>query len=152
MQDVERFKPAAPAHVHLLMAALLWSVVGTLLAGFGALWTWGARMAFAPVLASAAVALGIVKSRWVLDRAARRIAARILDRGDGRCVGGFLSVRTWILVVLMAGAGRVLRAGFLPLGVVGLIYLAVGVALLLSSRVIWKARLDLPCGEQPVDG
>ncbi len=143
MHAVERFKPAAPARVHLVMAALLWSVVGTLLAGFGALWIWGSGMSLGPVLAVVAVAVGIAKSRWVLDRAALRIVGRIEERGDGRCIGGFLSGKTWLLVALMAGGGRALRAWVLPPGIAGLIYLGVGAALLYSSRVIWKARCEL---------
>ena len=60
-------------------------------------------------------------------------------RGDGRCVGGFLSLRSWALVAVMVVAGRLLRGSHVARGILGAIYLAVGIALFLSSRVAWRA-------------
>jgi hypothetical protein len=131
-------KPAAPSRVHLLAAALMWTVVGASLLSVGALWSWRLDSALTPVLVVAATVVGVVKSRFVLDRAARRIVRRIRSRGDGRCLGGFLSLPTWVLVAAMAAVGRLLRAGIVAPWVVGLLYVAVGTALLLSSRLIWQ--------------
>ena len=139
-----RLKPAAPASAHLVLAGLMWTVVGALLAFFGGLWvleSWPAPWAWAGLVAAAAV--GWSKSVWVLDRSAGRIAARIVERGDGRCLGGFLSWKTWGLVALMSGGGRLLRATVGAGGPVGLLYLAVGVALFRSSRILWRARREL---------
>jgi hypothetical protein len=135
---VESHKPAASVPAHLLLAWLMWAVVGTALAIFGARWLWFALPKAAPWLAAGAVAVGVVKSRLVLDRAARKVVGRISARGDGRCLGGFLSVQTWGLVLLMMAAGRLLR-GTLAGSIIGPLYIAVGTALLLSSRVSWRA-------------
>ena len=110
----ETHKPAAAAHAHLLFAGLMWTVVGVLLAFFGARWIWQARATATPWLVAGAVLIGVVKARMVLDRVARNIIRRILARGDGRCIGGFLSIRSWGLVAGMALAGRVLRRAALP--------------------------------------
>lgn len=139
MSWVERYKPAAAARVHLLLAGLMWTLVGAALAGFGGRWLWHSSMSAAPWLAALAVAIGVSKSRFVLDRAARRIVDRILEHGDGRCLGGFLSLRSWALVVVMAGGGRSLRGSHVARGLLGFLYLAVGMALLVSSRVPWRA-------------
>jgi len=133
-------KPAASAGVHLLLAALLWSVVGTVLAIFGARWIWLDWGWPGTAAGLAAVAIGVAKSRWILDRAAARMATRIAERGDGRCIGGFLSWKTWLLVALMSGSGRLLRFLVGANGFIGLLYLAVGVALVRSSRVLWRER------------
>ncbi len=135
-EKLERWKPSARVKTHLLAAAGLWTVVGSALAVVGFVWSlhgpeW-ARFAV-PV----AVGGGLLKSWLVLDRAARRTADRIEARGDGRCLGGFLSVGTWLLVASMMIAGRVLRGGLVPRHWVGLMYVAVGTALLGSSRVAW---------------
>lgn len=116
----------------------MWMAVGAALAGFGAWWSWQAASDIAPWLAAGAVAIGTVKSRLVLDRAARRVVERISVRGDGRCLGGFLSLRTWGMVVLMMVVGCLLR-GSLARGIVGPLYIAVGTALCLSSRISWRA-------------
>jgi len=135
----ERFKPSAPARRHLLLAALMWSVVGAALAVVGTVWTLRAPHALAPWLLPIAAALGWLKARLILDRAGRRIVERIEARGDGRCLGGFLSLRSWALVAVMIVGGRLLRSGGVDLHVVGLLYVVVGTGLLLASRIPWGA-------------
>ncbi len=122
----------------LLLAWLMWATVGSALVGVGAWWLWGTAPIAAPWIGAGSVAVGAIKSNLVLDRTARRVVDRILARGDGRCLGGFLSLRTWGLVVLMMVAGRVLR-GTLARGIVGPLYIAVGTALCCSSRISWRA-------------
>jgi hypothetical protein len=136
---LETYKPAASLRVHLLLAALLWSVVGSLFLTFGAKWTWQAGGSWTPILLIVSMAAGLAKYRLVLYRAADRAIERICARGDGRCIGGFLSVRTWLFVAVMASAGRVLRGGVLPRLVAGVIYVAVGTALLAGCRRFWQA-------------
>ena len=131
--------PAAAARTHLLLAALMWTIVGCGMAVFGTRHALAMASPLAPWLAVAAVLIGAAKARWVLAKAARRIVARIVERGDGKCLGGFLSPTSWALVAVMVVSGRVLRRWLLPPAVVGLLYLAVGTALVLASLVIWRS-------------
>lgn len=135
---MDRHKPAAPVTTHLLLAWAMWVVVGVGLIGLGVRWVWESAQVGAPWIAMAAVAVGAMKSWLVLDPAGSGVIERIRERGDGRCLGGFLSWRTWGLVVLMVVAGRVLR-GTLAHGFVGPIYVAVGSAMIISSRLAWRA-------------
>jgi len=139
MRWVEKYKPAAAVRAHLLLAGLMWTVVGAALVGVGGRWLWHLPTPTAPWLAALAVVIGAFKARFVLDRAARTIADRIRERGDGRCLGGFLSVRSWALVAVMVAGGRLLRGSHVGRGLLGVLYVAVGTALLLSSRVAWRA-------------
>lgn len=140
MRDLlDTYKPAAAARVHLLLAAMMWTTVGALLLYFGLRWTFATRTPGVWLFAVAAVAVGLLKGWFVLDRTAVRMIGRIQARGDGRCIGGFLSWRSWALVALMAGGGRLLRGGLLPRTVVGLLYVAVGIALLTAARRLWLA-------------
>jgi hypothetical protein len=134
----DRFKPAAAAHVHVFAAGLMWTVVGAVLSFVGVRWMCRAPTVAAPLMAAGAVALGLLKSRAVLDRAARNMIHRIQARGDGRCLGGFLSLRSWGFVAGMALVGRLLR-GAVGHEIVGFVYLAVGSALVVSSRLLWWA-------------
>jgi hypothetical protein len=143
---IQAYKPAASRRTHLLLASLLWSAVGTLLLVFGVWWVVHGHSRYAPGLVVVAVGIGVVKARFVLARTARRMIDRILARGDGRCIGGFLSIRTWLVVVVMASAGRWLRSGPIPHLIVGFIYAAVGTALLLASRHLWRAWHRVPTG------
>jgi len=140
---LERWKPRAAGRTQLLLAAALWSCVGAALLLAGA--RWNLRAAGAPggfLLVALGAATGLLKGWFVLDRAALRIADRIASRGDGRCIGGFLSARSWLLVALMSGAGRLLRGGLLPLPVAGTLYVAIGTGLLFSSRIAWLRWRD----------
>jgi hypothetical protein len=118
----------------------MWSIVGAGLFFFGLRWTAAGSPAslFLPLIAGGILA-GAAKSRFVLDRAARGIVVRIAERGEGRCIGGFLSLRSWALVVAMVAMGRLLRGGLLPDLVIGTLYMTIGTGLLLSSRHAWQA-------------
>lgn len=133
------YKPAASARMHLLLAAMMWTVVGAALLCFGVRWTLAGQIPYVWLFLAAAVMAGLLKSRFVLERTASRMIERIRTRGDGRCLGGFLSLRSWGFVALMIGAGCLLRTWMLPRTIVGLIYAAVGTALLLAARRLWQA-------------
>jgi hypothetical protein len=140
---LETYKPAVSSRSQLLLAAVLWSMVGTMLLTFGTIWIFfrGDRTISLFILL-VAVGLGLLKNSLALDRTANSIARRIVERGEGRCVGGFFSLRTWALVVCMIVLGRLLRGTNVPLQLLGLLYAAVGTGLLISSRSIWVAWKD----------
>lgn len=136
---LERWKPAASARTHLLLASAMWTVVGSALLYFGVRWTLMPDLWQTTVILLVAATLGVLKGRFILEHAATRTIERIRTRGNGRCLGGFLSPTTWGLVVFMMVAGRVLRSGILPMPITGAIYAAIGIALLLTSRKLWAA-------------
>ena len=140
MRDwLDAHKPAVSVRVHLLLAAMMWTLVGIALLLFGVCRGPTGYVASNPLLLVLAVVAGCLKGRFVLDRAAGHVMERIRTRGDGRCIGGFLSLRTWALVALMMVAGRTLRHSFVPAVIIGLAYAAVGTALLVAARRLWQA-------------
>ena len=140
---LEAYKPAVSSRTQLWLAGAMWSTVGVALFGVGTLWVLTSeKLAIRFSLMFVALCLGIGKSFWVLDRTASRIVERIKLRGDGQCLGGFFSLRVWALVVVMMLMGRMLRGADIPRPVLGLIYAAVGVGLLISSRSIWKGLYE----------
>ena len=130
-----RFKPGASVRTHLFLAALIWSVVGFFLLtnGFvlislkGHLW-----------YGVVGLVLGTAKTFFILDRVARKNVNRIKEFEDKICIGSVYSWKTWILVAAMIVLGRFLRTTILPGEIVGLIYTAVGWALMLASRLMWR--------------
>jgi hypothetical protein len=134
----ERWKPAAGVRAHLFSAAIMWTVVGLGLAAAGMVWCFGSALPWSLVLAAAGVAAGLAKGRFLIRTMAERNAARIITRGDGRCLGGFLSVKTWLLVALMMTSGIILRRSAVPRPVLGVLYTAVGTALLVGCVTLWS--------------
>ena len=136
---LETYKPSASSRVQLWLAAAMWSFVGTGLFSVGGYWLLTPAEVKGWIIMLVAVVLGTGKSLLVLDRTANRNVDRIKLRGEGRCVGGFLSPQIWVLVLGMMLLGRLLRTIGLPRPLLGLIYAAVGTGLLFSSRIIWRA-------------
>lgn len=138
-ERLDKYKPAVRASMHLFLAALTWTVVGSLLLYFGVLWAMSSSSSYRVVAIALAATVGLAKARFVLWPSAGRIIERICIRGDGRCIGGFLSIYTWAFVALMAGLGRLLRGGILPRSIIGYVYTAIGLALLVASARLWRA-------------
>ena len=122
------------------MAAGLWTAVGLGLSTLGFIWCFASRIPWPFVLAALGIVAGSLKGRFVLRRLAEKNAARVIRRGDGQCLGGFLSVKTWLLVAVMMTSGILLRRSGVPHPILGVLYSAIGTALLAGSIPLWKAR------------
>lgn len=138
-----RFTPRAGIRPQLFSAAFVWLVGGSILVfrGFGYVQD---RFWHAWIL-GAVLAIGVLKSRYLLDRVATKAVARIRARGNA-CYFGFFSTRTWLMVGLMMGGGITLRnlivkPGVIGAGIMGALYLGIGTALLIADRVFWHAAV-----------
>ena len=121
----------------LLLAALVWTLPGVGLLTVGTIWSIQYGRPLTLILLPLALAGGLAKAFFALRRATRRIVDRIRARGDRQPLIDFLPWHLWLLIALMILMGRLLRTYVLPPDVAGLVYVAVGVALLLSSRTLW---------------
>jgi len=138
------------AHVRTLnvLAALVWCLGGIilvvkggkLLAGAaslfpGSLWPW--------VAAVAGLLLGAVKGKFLFSRSCKNNLSRISGLRHPR-IWQFFSPGFFVLLFLMIVAGAILsrlaHASFPALIGVAVLDLAVGAALLASSRVFWQQK------------
>ncbi|PKQ29401.1 MAG: hypothetical protein CVT60_05575 [Actinobacteria bacterium HGW-Actinobacteria-10] len=92
---------------------------------------------------AAGLALGVIKSRAILNRVARDSAEHIRARGRAHFFG-FFTARSWTLVAIMMGGGMLLRRlvvdpDVIGAGIMGAVYIGIGTALLLADAVFWKA-------------
>jgi hypothetical protein len=133
-QFLVRYKPGASISTHLMLGALIWSLVGFFLMTNGYLLTSFAEQSWLIFLG---LGLGTAKGLFILDRVARKNIKRIHSFEPKACIGSVYSYKTWLLVIMMIVLGRTLRMTILPGEVVGVIYLAVGWGLMLSSRLMW---------------
>jgi hypothetical protein len=129
-----RYKPGASISTHLMLGALIWSIVGFFLMANG---YFLASLADQSWLIFLGLALGTAKGLFVLDQVARKNIKRIQGFEPKACIGSVYSYKTWLLVMMMIVLGRTLRMTILPGEIVGVIYLAVGWGLMLSSRLMW---------------
>ena len=128
----------------LAVAGGLWLVIGAGLAAVGSMWLATRGGPGSWLLAPLAVTFGWAKAVYVLAPMADRNAQRIRSGPARRPLPGVFPPRTWILVAGFMALGAVLRRSALPRDLLGLLYVAVGVALVLGSRRSWAARRALP--------
>lgn len=136
-----RYKPGVSVRTHLLLAALIWSVVGFFLLSNGLVLVSLRDHYWFAILG---LTLGTAKTFFILDRVAQKNINRIEKFKHKVCIGSVYSWKTWVLVAAMIVLGRFLRTTVLPGEVVGLIYIAVGWALMLASRLMWRTWLKTP--------
>jgi len=132
--EFAKWKPGVNRSVHLFVAALLWTSVGTMLIVRGLRWIGPGNTRWFVFLA---FGIGTAKSLLILDKSARRGVQRILEFADGTCLGAIYSWKTWLLVGLMMTAGILMRTLTEPGLLLGILYVAIGWALIFSSRQPW---------------
>lgn len=121
--------------MHIFCSALLWSLIGLALLARGAekLLITGEWWLLIPGIAG-----GTIKSLLILDPSAKRSLDRIRHFSDNTCIGAVYSWKTWVLVLAMVIFGVVLRKNQVPDELIAVITIAIGWALLYSSRHAWK--------------
>ncbi len=137
---MHRLKPTASIRVQLVLAAGMWLVAAGILGVRGAMWVGASDSALALFLG--AIAIGIVKSRLLLDRVARTAVARIRMRGCTECAGGFFSLKSWMLILFMVAGGHALRLTDVPRPALGVLYIAVSTALVIGDRIYWREAIE----------
>ena len=134
---LEAHKPAASVRVHALLASLMWTIVGLFLFVRGA----DNMMSLTgvnPWWLVVAAFIGVLKGWLIFDKTAVRVISRIESREGNKCLGGFLSLKSWGMILLMVFLGMSLRVSSLPGVLVWGIYVAVGAGLFFSSRLFWR--------------
>jgi len=135
---LEARKPAASVRTHVLLATLMWTIVGLFLFVRGASNMMSLPGTVNPWWLIVATLIGVLKGRLIFDKTAVRVISRILSREGARCLGGFLSLKSWGMILFMVFLGISLRISPLPGILVWGVYVAVGAGLFFSSRLFWK--------------
>ena len=131
---LHRYKPGVSIRTHLLLGALIWTVVGFFLLTNGLVLV---SLEGHLLYGLTGLLLGSIKTFFILDKVARKNIKRIKEFEDKACFGSVYSLKTWFMVAGMIILGRFLRTTVLPGEIIGLIYTAVGWALMISSRLMW---------------
>lgn len=135
---------------HLWIAAAIWTIVGVGLLAMGLLfWFHFPYLGFLDFehisFGTLAIGVGLVKGKVVLDRTANRVidrTATLQEPNRIKSVFQMFGAKTIALIVLMMTIGLGLRIAGVSYEIRGLIYLAVGAALLWSCRRYWAAALE----------
>lgn len=129
-------KPGVSQRTHLLCAAMLWTVIGLILTQRGIGYLIQDDML---IMVVAAILIGSLKSRFILDRSATQGVERIKKFSDNTCIGAVYSWKTWTLVIAMMLFGLFVRNSHISGYIIGTVCVAIGWSLIKSSRFAWKA-------------
>lgn len=132
-----RCKPDVDRYWLLLVAGLLWSVVGLGLCGVACHWL--SLLAWPGNLAAALVGFvgGVLVYSFGFSRIARRNLVRIANQPSRVCVFAFQAWNSYALVLTMVVVGWILRHSRVPLLVLAVIYLMMGTGLALASSLYY---------------
>lgn len=128
---VDRLRPAVDARILILVAGLLWLLVGTGLSAFAL-----SRLtldASGLLYIGVAVGLSAVIQYFGFSRIVRKNILRLQAMRAKVCVFAFQGWRSYSLVGIMMGLGYVLRRLPMPGPYLALLYLTMGLALVFSS-------------------
>lgn len=131
---------------HIRHAAFLWLMVGTFLGVHGMMWLLAdAQMhrLLAIIIPGAAV-VGILKGAVLLRKSAVAITRRIHGLDERTPFWQLFSPATYLLVLGMMGIGitcRVAGTHWHVMGIIGILYVIIGIALITGSRTYWAAAM-----------
>ena len=143
--------PGLNRQQHLWIAASIWTLVGAGLLTMGSIfWFHFPYLGDFDVrhiaIGSGALTIGLLKGKFVLDKTAARVIDRtgtLSEPNPFKSVFQMFGGKTIALIVSMMGIGVILRAMGVSFEIRGLIYLAVGTALLWSCRQYWKSSFQV---------
>ncbi|MBD3867324.1 MAG: hypothetical protein IFK94_04280 [Acidobacteria bacterium] len=123
----------------LLVAALVWTLVGLglLIAGGRFAVASGWKPGVAAVLAG--LILGALKGRFLLAKIARENASRIESGPATSWIGASFSLSSWGIAGFFMILGMVVRRSGLPVSLIGFVYIAAGFGLFIASCSGWRA-------------
>src|SRR6476646_3187280 len=141
----------------LWIAASIWAVVGMGLFTMGLVfWFHLPYLGFLDTKhlgwGAAALSVGLLKGKVVLDRTANRVIERVetlQEPNPFKSIFQMFGAKTIALILAMMGIGIGLRIAGMSFEVRGLIYIAVGAALLWSCRLYWLASGQRSQIEEP---
>jgi hypothetical protein len=134
--------PGLNRQQHLWIAAAIWVVVGIGLLAMGSIfWFHFPYLGFLDRqhlgFGSLALGVGLLKGNFILTKTATRTIERVEHLAEPnplKSIFQMFGIKTIALILAMMGIGIVLRVAGVSFEIRGLIYIAVGTALLWSAR------------------
>lgn len=128
-----KYKPAVEKSWLLLLSAAMWICVGTMLLVFSITWLQQVARPLSYLYSVPAVILALIIHHFGFLRVVDKNLARILPMQGKPCMFAFISWKSYLLVAVMASTGIILRHSPIPKPYLSILYLAIGLALILSS-------------------
>lgn len=131
-------KPAAPKYILLLLSGLLWGYAGSILLRFAYSWLTDENTSLPLIFALSGLILGLTIHFFVFSKVVSKNLKRIAEMPEKPCIFGFMSWRSYFLILFMMSLGISLRFSSIPKAYLAIIYTGIGSALILSGSRYFK--------------
>jgi hypothetical protein len=125
--------PAVRRQTLILSAAIVWALAGAFLSIRAALWFRSSNRAVSWMVILA-LSIGFLKGHFLLSRMARRNIERILGLSPQ-------AIQAYLVIFGMMAFGIALRHSPVSREVLGVVYLAIGSALMYASAPYWTVKI-----------
>lgn len=147
----EKYKPAVPRKVLLLIAGAMWCGVGVMLSTMAVGWL-SAYEGNAWLFAVPGIIAALIIHHFGFLRVVDRNLGRISRLAPNPCLFSFISWKSYFLIIVMVSMGIALRHSPIPKQYLSVIYIGIGLALFLSSiryfrNLFITGRTAVPSGE-----
>ena len=140
---IQRIKPAVGKSALVFTAAFVWIAAGAMMLSLAYTWLHRAT-AHAPLFAGIGILAALVIHHFGFIKIANKNLARIRPLEGKQCLFSFMTWKSYLLVAVMIGLGVLLRHSSIPKSYLAIVYIAIGLALILSSlrylRTIPRSR------------
>lgn len=130
---MEKWKPGVPKSILLLIAGIMWIMVGVMLNGLAYSWLRAESLKWAIFALVAGFVCSLVIHHFGFLRVVDKNLDRILPMQGRRCIFSFMPWKSYFLIAIMAAMGVLLRHSAIPKRYLAVLYIAIGTALILSS-------------------
>lgn len=135
---LSKFDPAVDKNILIIIAALIWGIVGVMLCNLAAGWLTRATPRNAFWLGMAGLVLSLLIYHFGFLKIVRKNAARILALKNRICFFAFQPWRSYLIIIIMIALGITLRNSPLPKPYLAIIYIGFGLAMVLSCiKYFW---------------
>jgi hypothetical protein len=132
-KEIEKWKPGVPKSTLLLIAGVMWIMVGILLDGLAYSWLRSERRDYALLALIVGFVCSLVIHHFGFLRIVDKNLGRILPMEGRRCIFSFMSWKSYLLIIIMSLMGILLRHSLIPKLYLAVLYTGIGTALILSS-------------------
>jgi hypothetical protein len=133
MKWKERFKPAVHKNILLFFAGFMWIGVGIMLMSFATGWLIKYGQNNAWIFVAIGLVCSIVIHTYGFLKIVDKNLGRISKMEGKRCAFSFMAWRSYGIVAIMVTMGIMLRHSSIPKQYLSVLYIAIGMALFLSS-------------------
>ncbi len=145
---LKKFKPSVSKKCLILISGIMWSGVGVLLNWIAFKWLSAFEQWQIIFTYSLGLLMGLIIASFGFSKLAKKNSDRIMGYPEKVCIFAFQRWQMYILIVIMMSMGFFMRTTtFIPKYLLAPVYVAIGLALFISSFVYYKSLFTKKEGE-----